>query len=322
LKRALETLQFVQKALKRGDQAALVTITAVTGGSSRSPGTHIAVAGDATYYGSVSGGCVEAAVVGEALRIIATGRPEIVRFGEGSRYIDIRLPCGGGLDLLFHPQPSMAVIGDAIALLESRQSVGLALDPQGDIALCSPSQWPSAGWEDGCFLVTHQPDLQLVVVGHGLETEVLARLASSYGAKVIVLTPDAGILERVKDAGFAGQLLKTPAATASLQTDRNTAVVFLFHDHDWEADLIAQALRQDAFFIGAMGSRLTHQARLEKLRGLGCTERDLARLIGPIGMIPAARDADTLALSTLAQIVERYGSGQLEVAHPSASAAP
>jgi xanthine dehydrogenase accessory factor len=84
-------------------------------------------------------------------------------------------------------------------------------------------------------------------------------------------------------------------------------LVLLFHDHDWEEALLAQALEQPAFFIGAMGSRATQARRLANLASRGIAPAALARLAGPIGLIAAARDPDTLALSAMAHIVAAYG---------------
>src|SRR5690349_14277087 len=99
----LEILRFMAEAGRRGQHAALVTITGLTGSSSRPVGTLMGVAEDGRFAGSFSGGCIEAAVVAEAMEAIRDGRPRQVRYGAGSPYIDIRLPCGGGVDLLFLP---------------------------------------------------------------------------------------------------------------------------------------------------------------------------------------------------------------------------
>ena len=80
----------------------------------------------------------------------------------------------------------------------------------------------------------------------------------------------------------------------------------LFHDHEWETALLAQALGQPALFIGAMGSAATHARRLEALAAAGVGAAAASRVTGPIGLIPAARDPQTLALSVLAQVVAAY----------------
>jgi len=78
----------------------------------------------------------------------------------------------------------------------------------------------------------------------------------------------------------------------------------MFHDHDWEVALLSQALSSEAFYIGAMGSERTHKLRCEALGEAGVSAENIARIKGPIGLIPSMRDANLLALSALAEIVQ------------------
>lgn len=259
----------------------------------------MAVSATGAYAGSLSGGCVEAAVVGEALRVLESGAAGLVRFGAGSRYLDIRLPCGGAIDLLFSPNPPQSVLLDAHAALTARRPAGLILSLEGAVTLAEVA---STGWVEGRFHVRHDPDLRVVIVGHGAETEALARLSQSHGAEVRVLSPDERLVDRIARMGLEAARLLTPSPSPELVGDRQTAIVFLFHDHDWEPALLAQALATDAFFIGAMGSRQTHAQRCAALLAAGVPEPSVERVIGPLGLIPATRDPETLALSTLSQI--------------------
>jgi len=144
-----------------------------------------------------------------------------------------------------------------------------------------------------------------VIAGHGEEVPALAHLARTWGAEVLVLTPD----ERTAAAsGGEAILLKTPSAHAALKLDPWSALVMLFHDHDWEVPLLAQALEQQPLFIGAMGSTATHARRLGMLAEAGVTPDAAARIKGPVGLIPAARDPQTMALSVLAEVVAAYNA--------------
>ena len=100
--------------------------------------------------------------------------------------------------------------------------------------------------------------------------------------------------------------MKSPGPSEHFRPDRYSAVVTLFHDHDWELPYLAQAVRQDTLFIGAMGSPATHVRRRAALADLGIEPEALDRIVGPIGLIPATRDPATLALSALAQVVTAY----------------
>lgn len=306
MKGSSAVLRFMIEAVARHERVALVTLTKVIGRSSRASGTQMAVSETCASLGSFSGGCVEAAVVAEALRVIESGVADTVRFGDGSPFIDIVLPCGGGIDLLITPEPPLATLLDAVRLLADRKPVVLRLGRDGSMSAASAAEVDRTGWQGDIFHVRHDPDLRMVIVGHGEETRAMAALSSAYGVQVSVLSPDDVLIEALAGAGTETHLLKTPARSEWLRTDRYTAIVMLFHDHDWEAELLAQALEQDAFFIGAMGSRATHAARIETLARRGVDMASIERLAGPIGLIPATRDPETLALSALAEIAMRY----------------
>lgn len=301
MKGAGEIFRFLLDAAARGERAALATITDIDGPSPRSVGTHMAIAEGGTSLGSFSGGCTEAAVVGEAQRALAKGCGGIVRFGTGSPLIDIRLPCGGAVDFLLSPDPSVKVVRAAFDRLATRRPVALELDRNGTIHLAAPTGTPT-GWRDDRFLVRHEPNLQIIVFGDGAEAYALARLAAAYGADVLVIADVAEVARR------AAPILKTLPlagfpAPRGVEVDGATAIVFLLHEHERETDLLIWALEQPSFFIGAMGSMSTHRTRLQALKDRGVTDADCDRVIGPVGLIAAARDPDTLALSILSQIV-------------------
>jgi xanthine dehydrogenase accessory factor len=306
MKGAATVFRFLIDASARGERVALVTLTDVIGRSSRAPGTQMGVSETGAYSGSFSGGCVEAAVVAEAKRVIDSGQAEIVRFGDGSPFIDIKLPCGGGIDLLITPAPPIEMLVHALNSLVARLPVVLKLGAGGVMTVKLAEGGDRTDWCGTVFQSRHDPDLRVVIIGHGEETRALAALASSYAAQVSVLSPDRALVDALVSVGTSAYLLKTPAPSPHLVTDRYTAVVMLFHDHDWETDLLEQALGQEAFFIGAMGSRATQAVRVQALIERGISSEDLGRLTGPIGLIPATRDPETLALSALAQIAMCY----------------
>lgn len=306
MKSALSIFHFLLQAQARGEGTALVTLTDVVGGSSRSPGAHLAVTRDGRWAGSLSAGCVEAAIVGEAQRVIEQGQPERVRFGVGSPFFDVRLPCGGTIDLLVVPNPASAAILRAHTLLTTRSDVGLAITQDGAIdARPGDGRGPST-WSGDAFVARHAPDLRIVIAGNGAETLAMARLSLSFGAAVKVLTTEEHLLRRLQDPGVEAVLLAHPDDVEPLVVDRDTAVVLLFHDHDRETALLKRALDLEPFYIGAMGSRQTHGQRLRTLSAAGVPADRLPRIRGPIGFIPATRDPDTLALSVLGEIVAAH----------------
>lgn len=301
-----EIFRFLADAPGEGRRAVLVTMTALVDSSPRPLGAHMAVREDGHYAGSFSGGCVEAAIVAEALDALAAGECRTVRFGAGSDYIDIRLPCGGAMDLHFLPDPAAGTVADIVALFDSRHPATIAIGRDGGLTEVKESSVRSTGWSAGRFLIRHVPSLRLVVIGHGAESLALARLARTYGAQVELTTPDSSLLSIAEAEGLAGAHLSSPSAPLAFAADRWTAVALLFHDHDWESELLRRALATPAFWIGAMGSPRTHAFRIAALAAEGVPADALARIRGPIGLIPAARDPATLALSALAEIATEY----------------
>lgn len=304
----LPIFHFLHTKAEAHQKTVLITLIAVTGASTRNPGAHMAVAEDGSSTGSFSGGCVEAAVVAEALDVIKSGKPREIRFGAGSPYLDIRLPCGGSIDLLFTPIADQAVIADIFNRLRRREPLTIILDSENTNMRCAAQEAHGSAVErDGSQLwVYHIPAAKLNILGHGPSVESLVRLATSYGIDCAVLSPDPAVIAVVRDLAIAADLLKTPQATALFDPDPWTACIFYFHDHDWEARLMKQALSSPAFYVGAMGSRKTHALRQQYLADIGVAAAELARMAAPIGLIPSTRDPATLALSTLAEIVESY----------------
>ncbi|GEN98530.1 hypothetical protein NSE01_03630 [Novosphingobium sediminis] len=278
-----------------GIEGVLVTLTGIEGGSSRGVGAQMAVLADGRSAGSFSGGCVEAAVIAEAQDVLAKGYGRTVRYGVGSPYLDIRLPCGGGIDLLFTPHPDPAVLSEILARIDARKAAVLRLN-EGGAALSST---PGAHG----FQRAYAPPLRLVALGHGEDLTALVRLARAFGVTVEAFAP-ATDRHAAAEPGVIPLVSRT--ALPDLVGDPWTAFVFLFHDHDWEEMLLPHALAQDGFYHGAVGSARTHHARLAGLRTIGVPQASLDTLRGGIGLIPATRDPATLALSVLGELVQDY----------------
>lgn len=297
----LDVLLYLQDAMERGERTALIVLTAVDGGAARGVGTLMGVSEAGHWCGSLSGGCTEAAIAGEARRVIESGKAEELRIGAGSPLIDIRLPCGSGIDLLILPEPDGQAIGQALALLGQRIPVRLDAGLSGSLAACAAGPGDRTGPCRDTFSLRIDPRLRMVIAGHGEEVRALTRQARAWGAAVLVLTPDehlAGDPDTI--------LLKSQTSEVDPALDPWSALVLLFHDHDWEVPLLARALPQESLWIGAMGSRATHARRLVALAQAGVPVELSAKIHGPIGLIPSARDPETLALSVLAEVVSAY----------------
>lgn len=259
-----------------GPGVGLCTIVAIEGSFSRRLGAQLAVHPDGSVTGSLADGCLERQLAAE---VLAGGKQRVMRFGAGSPLIDFRLPCGSGLDVLIDPDPDRNAIRAAVDLLDAREVASVAL-PLGPL----PQR-------------RYIPALRLVLFGEGPELDALAMLGRAAGLAVE---------SHSKDGALA--IGKAPGGVA---IDRWSAVILLFHDHEWEQAILEWALETPAFFIGAQGGRTARDERAERLRNAGVSASQIARVSSPIGVVQHSREPMALALSILASVV-----GEYEAIHP------
>lgn len=272
----------------------------------------MAVAEDGSYAGSFTGGCIETAIVSEARKVFTDGAPRHVRYGAGSPYIDIRLPCGGSVDLIFQKVADPNFGARVESLFGDRKTFTITILDSGDL-VCTPSPHHRFGLTEcaGGFTVHHIPPLRLALFGHATALPFLRDLALACQAEVQIHSPDAAMVDTSRTLGCAAWALTMPSAMPDLDIDQWTAAALFFHDHDWEPPLLVKLTVSPAFFVGSMGSHKTHEARCAALRELGVPTTAIERIVSPIGIIPSMRDPETLAVSTLAQVVESYNKAFL-----------
>ncbi|MDS7595463.1 XdhC family protein [Agrobacterium tumefaciens] len=284
-----EILEFAVSETRRG-MVALATLVEIVGGAARGLGSHVAVAADGRFCGYVSGGCVEAAVATEALLAIQEGRDRIVRFGEGSPFFDIVLPCGGGIAIAIHLLKEPSVLEQILGRLQRRQLAGMIYTP-AEGKLEEVVAYPIPGWKGSSFVSIYGPRTRIVISGRGAEAAALRRLGKAAGYEVW-------------DDGASG--------ASEPMIDAYTAVAILHHDIDAEHHVTEAALRSPAFYIGALGSTRTHRRRTQRLQGMSWSLKDIERIRAPIGSFGPTKDATSLALSILADITAcrlmAYGS--------------
>ena len=301
----LEVLQTIQVSQSCDEACALVVVTDTEGGGVRAPGALLAISEGGKCAGYVSNGCVDSDIVLQAQHAMREHEPRSVQYGLGSPYKDIQLPCGGGVSLLIIPNPNSELIDKAVHALNARLSISLLFKPSGIIELDKSRQ--STGWKNKVFVAKLLPRLKIRIAGRGAEPIALAKLAHSSGFEVIAQSPHGNTLTAMAPFAAITQPLSTQDTLPQSTDDIWTAFVLLFHDHEWEAELLKQALNGKAFYIGAMGSPNTHAKRCELLKDFGIKPDAIDRIRAPIGLIPSQRDASVLSISTLAEIVETFG---------------
>lgn len=304
----LATCEHPQDALRAaldfidaGEEVALAIVTATHGGGVRAPGAMMAISRTGGSAGYVSGGCIDADVRLNAIRSLQTGQVQHLRYGSGSPFADIRLPCGGAIDVLIVPVTNAQTVTMALASLEARRPVSFAVQPSGEIAICDDPDMPAA------FRTRYRPKLSLRIAGRGSDCLALARLASASGFNIRLQLPDQDDYDAARSAAIGKvERLTTPSSLPAVDDDAETAFVLMFHDAHWEKALLHQALGGPAFYIGAVGSARTHAARCALMQSASVPVADIARIRGPIGLVPSMRDASMLAISVLAEIADAF----------------
>jgi len=292
----------IAELLDRTEDGILAVIVGVEGPSYRPEGAVMAVDGLGRRTGTLSSGCVENDIALHALKALETGRPKVIRYGRGSPFMDIQLPCGGGLEIALVPRPDRIVLRDLTEARAARRAATLDIDlGTGAMALSAEGE---TGREGDTFHVRFPPEIRFLVFGKGPEASTFAALVQAAGYPNLLLSPDDETIEAGHAAGCATRHLTSTGFPEDLAVDERTAIVLFFHDHDWEPPILMGAVLTPAFYIGAQGSRRARDARIMELEGMGLTEEQRARLRGPIGLVPSARDARTLAVSVLAEVLD------------------
>lgn len=291
----------LEALVKKGGPSVLAIVTKTQGPSYRSVGSIMAFLPGDVRIGSLSSGCVEGDLSIQAGLALEKGKAKTVLYGQGSPYIDIQLPCGGGLEIVLVPQPDLGVLQRLIDTLSNRLPGYLAIDLEtgtmesGDTLETRRTQHH--------FVARYEPQLQFFIFGKGPEATTFAELSQTIGYQSLLLSPDDETINAVGTALGRAEKLLSKRIPPSVQIDAWSAVVLFFHDHDWEPPIIAQALNSDAFYIGAQGSQRARDARFAELMTMGVDAAKLQRVRGPIGLVPSARDPRTLAVSVMAEIL-------------------
>ena len=163
------------------------------------------------------------------------------------------------------------------------------------------------------FIEVFVPPSRCVVVGAVHIAQPLAQMAALAGYAVTIVDPRRAFASAARFPGGVSLVTEWPdEALAALRPDRRTAIVTLTHDPKIDDPALTSALRSPAFYVGALGSRKTHAARLARLAAAGFTPADLARIHGPVGLDIGALSPAEIALSILAQITAELHADRLK----------
>lgn len=307
---------------RAGRGAVLATVVETWGSAPRPVGSQLVIAGDGEMAGSVSGGCVEGAVVLEAMDAVGTGAAQMLEFGvSDDEAFAVGLACGGRIRVWLEPVGGalpVEMLEALVAARAARRPVAYVVDVEtGARRLDEAEAWAerfrmdrSGMEEDGAtFVHVHNPPLRMIVVGAVHIAQALLPMARLAGYDVALVDPRPAF---GAEARFPGERIVEDwpdAALDGLGLDRRVAVVTLTHDPKLDDPAILRALRSEVFYLGCLGSTRTHAKRVARLEAEGITPEAIARIHAPVGLDIGARGPAEIAVSILAEITQRLRQG-------------
>ena len=299
LRGPLRPLDPIAAILADPSPAVLAIVAGVEGPSYRPVGATMALWPNGRRVGALSSGCIEADLARHALAALDCGQPRALRYGRGSPFADLALPCGGGLDILLVPAPDR----DALSRLSEGRAARcpVTLEIACDTGALKLLDEGETGRFGETLRIRFEPDRRFFVFGAGPEATTFTAIAEAAGFPCPLLSPDAEARTAAIAHGALARALDLPHYPDDLKADAWTGIVLFFHDHDWEPPILARALATPAFYVGAQGSLQAAAVRRDALQAEGLGADTLSRLRGPMGLIPSARDPATLAVSVLAE---------------------
>lgn len=342
-KKMKDILTDLKQWIKQGKAVAIGTVIQTWGSAPRGVGAKMGVSADGEISGSVSGGCVEGAVVEASLEVLSTGAPQMLHFGVADESAwDVGLACGGTIDVFvnqldlgwYEPltsaiqqektvatttiiQGKSAQLGRTLVLYEDGRLYGSLGEGLDEAALVVAQEGIASGKsgrltiqpsqkenEVDIFLDVILPSPVLVIVGGTHISIALANLAKILGFHTIIVDPRRSFGNLARFPD-ADQLIQSwpDQALSDIELNRSTAVTTLTHDSKLDDPALMVALTSRAFYVGALGSQKTQTKRRQRLLDAGLSESQVDRLHGPIGLDIKASTPEEIALSIMAEIV-------------------
>jgi len=322
----LNVLRSVLQWRCAGHAVVLYSVVQTWGSAPRPPGAMLALREDGMLIGSVSGGCIEDDLLARLHdgRLQADGRAvKLLTYGvtreEGERF---GLPCGGTLRLTQEWVEDAGWVEQLLARCADQQIVARELHlPSGAVSLHAASGDALTQFDGQTLRTIHGPRWRLLLIGAGQLSRYVAEMARLLDFEVLICDPRKEFAYDWQDQTARFVPGMPDEAVLAIQPDERTAIVALTHDPRLDDMALLTALNSQAFYIGALGSRLNSRKRRETLAQLGMSNEAVGRLHGPIGLPIGSHSPAEIALSLLAEIVAIKNARSMPPAAAAAAAA-
>jgi xanthine dehydrogenase accessory factor len=307
---------------RAGKGAVLATVVQTWGSAPRPVGSQLVVSRDGEIEGSVSGGCVEGAVVVEAQEALAEGESRLLRYGvSDDTAFSVGLACGGTIRVLVEPV-GVQIAEDLLARLvekrAAREPVAYLVNTESwDRHLADPHAFPDkfradrSGFEpdEKTFMAIHNPPLRMVIVGAVHIAQALVPMARLAGYDPVIVDPRGAFASEHRFPGEDIREAFPDEVLPGLGLDARTAVVTLSHDPKIDDPAIEAALGSEVFYLGCLGSTRTHAKRVERLTAKGYSGSEIARIHAPVGLDIGAKSPAEIAISIMAEVTQHLRRG-------------
>jgi xanthine dehydrogenase accessory factor len=311
----LDVLERARDWRGAGHRVWLLTVAQTFGASPRPPGSLAAMRDDGILVGSVSGGCIEDDLV--ARRDEYTGRkPHFAAYGvtaeEARRF---GLPCGGELEVIVEPEVRVEQLQSLLAEISQGRVVARRVDlATGDWSLGPANAADECERTATRFTSVHGPRWRMLVIGGSEIAHYLAEVASTVDYQVFVCDPreEYRAAWRAKGARWIDGM--PDDAVLAFKPDGHSVILTVSHDPKLDDMALLEALKSDAFYVGAVGSSRTSAERRKRMADFELTPQQIARLRGPVGLSIGSRTPPEIALSILADLIASRNGIVLEKA--------
>lgn len=301
----LQVLRRARDWLGQGHAVVLYTVLETWGSAPRPVGSLLALRDDGLVEGSVSGGCIEDHLLSTAQHSDSDPSCRVLTYGVTQQEsVRLGLPCGGTLRLLREPLLEISWLEELLARCSRHERLVRHVDIHTGAVRLAPAGGREPLRFDGAQLsAPFGPSWRMLLVGAGQLSRYVAQLAGGLGFEVMVCDPRSGYTHDWAAEGARFIEGMPDDVVMQIEPDAHTAVVALTHDPVLDDLALLQALRSDALYVGALGSRRNNEHRRERLVELGLSTAQVARLHGPIGIPIGSRTPPEIALSLMAEVV-------------------
>ena len=301
----LQVLNACVRWLEQGQPCMLVTVVRTWGSSPRPVGSLLGICADGQIVGSVSGGCIEDDLIASARDQGVPERCRLMKYGisadEAHRF---GLPCGGTIELVLEPLAARSRLPQLLTQLRERRVVCRTLNfASGEAELATATEADRLEYSERMLKAVFGPRWRLLIIGAGQLSVFLAQVASGLDYQVTVCDPREEYQQSWPLSAIPVVHAMPDDLVLDMRPDTRMAVVALTHDPKLDDLALMEALKSEAFYVGAIGSKVNQDKRRERLKQFDLSDAQLARLHGPVGLRLGSKTPAEIAISILAEMI-------------------